>query len=212
VKDFNLKSDCATLYINEQKVASNYTTHLREVFSAIQMHEYYANKYSWNDKTLKNILWEVHGLAMKKFGPDKQTSILKFIHGRTVCNNRENMYYPYCSPFCFSCKSEKEDICHILKCSGCEKSKLLRKKYISNLDDKLKTLQQRITKHSRFNSRCFHHTRIGWDHWFYGQICHKWGSLYQQDIDKTQNTVRFPSRNRWGKEIIYLTWMFMLEC
>jgi hypothetical protein len=37
------------------------------------------------------------------------------------------------------------------------------------------------------------------------------GELYSYDIQKPQTIVKFPSVQRWGKEIIKVTWNFMLE-
>jgi hypothetical protein len=54
--------------------------------------------------------------------------------------------------------------------------------------------------------------KLGWSQWFRGKITTSWGDLYNHDISKPNNLVKFPSANRWGKEIISLTLSFVLEC
>jgi hypothetical protein len=46
-KDIIQIANKATLYLNNQKVTSNYTGHLMERSSATEMYKYYANKYNW---------------------------------------------------------------------------------------------------------------------------------------------------------------------
>jgi hypothetical protein len=98
------------------------------------MYNYYQEKYLWNHTTIGKIWWEVHGAAFKHFGSEQRISLKKIIHGRSACNKRENMYYSYKSSMCTTCGVNEEDIYHILKCS---KRNLMRKKYISNLKDKM---------------------------------------------------------------------------
>jgi hypothetical protein len=54
--------------------------------------------------------------------------------------------------------------------------------------------------------------KIGWDQWFRGRNITKWGELYNFDIQSPNTLIKFPSTDRWGKEIIKITFQFVMEC
>jgi hypothetical protein len=54
--------------------------------------------------------------------------------------------------------------------------------------------------------------QLGIQHWFCGRLTSTWGDLYNFDISRSSSTIKFPSANRWGKEVIQLTWKFVLDC
>jgi hypothetical protein len=54
-------------------------------------------------------------------------------------------------------------------------------------------------------------SELGWEQWFQGRITTTWSELYQHDINNTKTIIRFPSSKRWGKEIIALTYKFVLD-
>jgi hypothetical protein len=99
VKDFNLNTDNAVLYINKKKVASHRIRHMRENYNATQLHEYYKVTYKWSDKVFSRIWWEVHGVAIESFDVDTRTSVQKFIHNQSACNHRENRHHEFKSEF-----------------------------------------------------------------------------------------------------------------
>jgi hypothetical protein len=239
VKDIILTNDSAVIFINNKKVTSHYIKHLRDCYSANQMYEYYQGKYQWNHTTIGKIWWEVHGAAFKYFGREQRVTIKKFIHGRSACNKRENMYYSYKSSMCKTCGVQVEDLYHVLKCETCSKRHLLRKKYITDLKDKMvymgtntdtirvvttylqawlcntnyPTLMEIMPNASKHMKRAVQEqTDIGWNQWFHGRLSTTWGDMYNYDIQKPSNIVRYPSSRRWGKEIIKLSWKFMLDC
>jgi hypothetical protein len=54
--------------------------------------------------------------------------------------------------------------------------------------------------------------QLGMQHWFCGRLSSTWGELYNFDISRPSNATKFPSANRWGKEIIQVNWKFVLDC
>jgi hypothetical protein len=58
----------------------------------------------------------------------------------------------------------------------------------------------------------FEQNKIGWDQWFCGRISNTWGDLYQHDIQTKQHMIKYPSPQRWGAEIITITWNLVLDC
>jgi hypothetical protein len=55
-------------------------------------------------------------------------------------------------------------------------------------------------------------TKIGWDNCFCGRISSMWGDLYTYDINNSTQLIKFPSTERWGREIVSLTLQFAMEC
>jgi hypothetical protein len=239
VKDFNQDTDKAFILLDDKKVASHYVTHIREKYSATQLYNYYHETYNWSNNQLQSIWWEVHEKALKNFSEATKTTIKKFIHNRAACNVIEHRYYEYKSPMCHECTNILEDHNHILKCKCCPRRINLRKKFIMNLKDKLITLGTSgdLTKIIVSFTKAWLHDeknpdikeivpdasihlvkaigeqeKLGWSQWFRGRITKSWGDLYNHDISKPNNLVKFPSANRWGKEIISLTLSFVLEC
>jgi hypothetical protein len=239
IRDIIHNTDKAVLFLNNQKVTSNHTRHLIECFSATEMYKYYFNKYNWSQKTLGKIWWEVHGAALQSFGAAQRISIQKFIHDRAASNYRENLYYTYKSPFCATCGVEQETLCHILKCNKCSKRHLLRKKYMMNMKDKMIYLGTNadtvrvVTTYLRawlydldypnildvapdasphLKRAVTEQNDIGWGQWFRGRVSTTWSELYNHDISVPTNIVKYPSTKRWGKELLKITWQFVLEC
>jgi hypothetical protein len=137
VQQINLPTDKAILIMQFKKLSANYTQHLRDSFSATQLHKFYSQKYSWSNKTIKAIWWDAHGGASTTFGEGQRATVLKYLHGRIACNQRESMNYKFRSPLCSTCGCEIEDTCHILQCNKCPERQKLQKKYIMELKDKL---------------------------------------------------------------------------
>jgi predicted RNA-binding Zn-ribbon protein involved in translation (DUF1610 family) len=220
VTDFNLQSDKAILLIDGKKVASKHTKQLRENFSATEIYSYYQEKYLWSDHIIRQIWWETHGNAFFRFGSDARTSIQKFIHNRMACNERENKFYTYRSPFCHVCKIEVENHHHVLKCPKCNKRNIRRKQYLMDIKDKLKILgtndDTSRTIVSNIQAWLYNQQKpilleivpdasdllrkavakqdqIGRDQWFRGRISSSWGELYSQEIQKSNPLIKHPS-------------------
>jgi hypothetical protein len=239
VKQLRLPTDKAILIMQGKKVSANYKSHLRDIFSATQLHEYYTQKYSWSHETIKNIWWDAHGLAIESFGAGQRATALKIIHGRIACNKRESVYYKFRSPLCYTCGVDIEDTCHIIQCKKCPERQKLRRKFVMELRDKLTILGtnadtiQILTTHvsAWLNQTKFQNVQemvpdaskhlicaateqhnIGWHQWFRGRITNTWGDIYFNDILIPNNLVKFPSVQRWGKEVIKLTLKFVMDC
>jgi hypothetical protein len=238
VADFQQSTDKASLYLDNNRVTSHYSTHIRDKYSAIQMHDYYQETYGWNNNTLQTIWWDAQSSALQEFSNTTRTSIQKYIHKRIACNERESCFYEYRKPYCHLCSNIIEDHCHLLQCNACPKRKNLRKKYISDLKDKLYVLGTNhdttrlivanitawllnqdepsvivvvpnASKHLKQANT--EQKAIGWNQWFRGRLSTKWGDLYNHDITTTETLMKFPSSKKWGKDIVKLTLTFVMD-
>jgi hypothetical protein len=52
---------------------------------------------------------------------------------------------------------------------------------------------------------------IGWEHWFKGRLTMTWGTLYNHDLRTTNHGMRNQTAEKWSKNLISMTWDFMLE-
>jgi hypothetical protein len=190
-------------------------------------------------QTLSSIWWEAHGAALMSLESSTRTSVHKYIHKRIACNKRERRFYRYRDDVCTSCGNATESYCHIIRCKTCNKRINLRKKYLSDLSDKLKItgthedttcviithilawlndtetpqlkdLVPDATKHLEL--AVAEQSKLGWHQWFRGRISITWGHLYKNDIKNPNPLLLYPSADRWGKDIIHLTFKFVMEC
>jgi hypothetical protein len=70
---------------------------------------------------------------MSCFTIDQQTTLNKYIHRRLPCNQRENHYYSYVEPICYSCKNGIETQDHLIHCHEGEERINLKKKFLRDL-------------------------------------------------------------------------------
>jgi hypothetical protein len=54
--------------------------------------------------------------------------------------------------------------------------------------------------------------QLGWDQWFYGRITIQWGEMYNNDIVNERKIKQGMTTEKWGKEVIGITWQFVLDC
>jgi hypothetical protein len=147
---------------------------------------------------------------------------------------RENMFYKYCSPFCYTCKITIECENHILQCTSCTTRKLLRKNYLLSLQSLLEhkgtnestirviianlsswlnnndyaSLEELELEESGQTAKAANEQiLIGWDQWFYGRISQSRG-----EIDLSNGITSKQDPEKWGKDVITLTWEFVLDC
>jgi hypothetical protein len=111
----------AKLYINGSVNNAHHSKTLHYVFHSIRVREYYMDKYKWKDQDVDQIWWEVHGKALQTFTPNQRCIIHKFIHNKLPCKKTENLYYKYCPPECYLCKTTIECQIHLIRCSKCNK-------------------------------------------------------------------------------------------
>jgi hypothetical protein len=135
-------------------------------------------------------------------------------------------YYIVCSD-----KIECEN--HIIQCQNCTTRQLLRKNYLGNLRSLLEHngISESVSRVMISNlSSWFNNTpyiplpqlldqdeesvikaateqmEIGWEHWFYGRIARSWGEITTSTVTNNNNCPE-----KWGKEIILLTWEFVVD-
>jgi hypothetical protein len=119
--EIKLKATKAKIVMNKKHITSKISIELRNAFHSIQLREYMQTSNGWNDRTIENIWWQVHGPVMAQYPIGNQSTLLKFIHNRSPCNKRENLYYGYVEPYCRCCENIIETPEHILQCNKCVK-------------------------------------------------------------------------------------------
>jgi hypothetical protein len=70
---------------------------------------------------------------MNNFTLDQHTKINKFIHRRLACIHRENLYYGYHDPMCYSCINEIDTQYHIITCSNIKGRQEWKRKYCKDI-------------------------------------------------------------------------------
>jgi hypothetical protein len=168
-----------------------------------------------------------------------RTTIQKFIHRRAPTNQREHRFYSYKSPFCRLCPTTEECQNHILQCKECVDRSSLRKNYLLTLKSYLEhtgtntttirviisylnswlqqstlpDIQTIAPEASKFLEKAIHEqNQLGWDQWFHGRITIQWGEMYNNDIVNGRKIKQGMTAEKWGKEVIGLTWQFVLDC
>jgi hypothetical protein len=157
---------------------------------------------------LDDIWWDIHGKVLNKFPPGNRMTLQKILHRRWPCNQREDRYYQYRSPYCILCPAVIESQDHIL-CCPCPKREQLRVKYISDLKVTLRHfrtnedliqvlthyLSSWLTGHLPnslpelvnnplvfLQQALLSQNYIGWGQIFKGRMSIKWAYLFHHDI------------------------------
>ena len=71
------------------------------------------HKYKWTTRTMENIWWRVHGIALLSLKTSARQIIQKFIFNYWSCNEREAKIYTYRTPQCETCIHKIETVNHI---------------------------------------------------------------------------------------------------
>jgi hypothetical protein len=232
-----LPSNKAMLFIDDKPVTSHHRQEMREAYHAIQLKEYFWDKYRWSDLDVKDIWWSINGKAMSSFTLDQQTTLNKYIHRRLPCNQRENLYYSYIEAICYNCKNDIETQDHIFQCKIGDERNCITKKYLRELnillinndtnDDvrriindcvyawlnnqQIRRLEDIVDNPSEELQYTYNtQTYLGWNHFARGRLTKRWKSIFRATQNISNNThVVHPEK--WGKDILVLTWKFILE-
>jgi hypothetical protein len=235
---YQMPQTTALLRINNKVIMSKRKQTMRDTYQSIFMREYYQEKYGWNDATMESIWWQIFESAIPAFSANEQTTLYKYIHRRLPCNIREYTYYEYKSPICSTCKIEIETQNHVLQCTGCDKRHKLKKNYllsVYNIMEKLNTNDelarvivmcisawlcgQEIPRFkdistgelSGLEEAYNDQAKIGWEHMLRGRWSIKWGNIYNISKKTRESSQPNLSAEKWGKDIIVLTWRFALD-
>jgi hypothetical protein len=204
VDNIQLKKSKARIILHVKQVTSKYTMTIKNAFRSIQLRKYLQDSNNWDDNTIETVWWDVHGPTMKHYPIGNQSTLLKFIHNRSPCNKRENLYYGYIKPFCRNCKDIIETPEHILQCKKCAKRQQAKEDYLKNMRRKMEdmwtdpatiraiihyvtswinnTLNEKIKElipeaSITLKLAIEEQTKIGWDHFIKGRITRTWSSL-----------------------------------
>jgi hypothetical protein len=98
-----LPKSIATLYINNRKVTSNHTKHMREAYQLINYKDHMKKSNNWNNEVWDSVWWEPHGSALRHLNEGEKTTIQKYLQKRLPSIKREHTYYGYIPAECKKC-------------------------------------------------------------------------------------------------------------
>jgi hypothetical protein len=227
------------LVIDNLPVFANHSANLKEKYHGNKYKQYLKESYGWKDHIVKRIWWNPLEKAIENLHPGEKTTIHKFIHKRLPCNKRENIYYPYLSPYCKLCPNVIETTKHIMQCKCCDKRTELQKNFIKKLEEEMRDMRTndtiiRIIKQyvlawldgsrtPNLRNLCdnpsltliqavSHQTQLGWDQFFCGRISENWGKMYEYEVEMvTENMDRRFNAEAWGKKMVALAHRFVLD-
>jgi hypothetical protein len=104
------------LYIQGQRVASNYQQIIREKSTINEVHNYYIPKYNWTDNEINNIHWRAHGKAIQTLTGRQYKTITQFIHSWLPINASYAQDLVGDGKLCPFCLSTNETHEHFLSC------------------------------------------------------------------------------------------------
>jgi hypothetical protein len=229
----------AHLILEDQRVTSNHTQIMKDNYHSIELREYMTESNDWEPEVLDDIWWSIHGKALASFHIGNRTTLQKFIHRRSACNEKENRYHEYKSNTCKKCVDVTETQLHVLLCANCSQRADAKKQFIINLrkimvNTKTNSDLSRVLVHNleawlhsrdpepilnlvdqpsqQFESTIQAQAAIGWHQIFKGRMTEQWGALYNYEI-QTKHSVDAHklTAERWGKQIIVLAMQYVLD-
>jgi hypothetical protein len=225
----------ATLTINNLRVTSQHSHHIKTTFHSMDLRQHLQTSNHWTSMVLDDIWWDIHDKVLQQFPISPRNSLIKFLHKRWPCNQREARYYEYRPDNCVYCSEVIETQDHVL-CCPCPKREILRMKYLSNLRVLLlhfKTnadlitvllyylehwltgnlpvpVQQLLPNPSMALIQAVEvQHSIGWGHFFKGRISIQWAYLFNFTVQQPMHIVT-PLVDKWGKSILKLSMEFAL--
>jgi hypothetical protein len=147
------------------------------------------------------------------------------------------LYYSYIEVNCYNCKNHVETQDHILQCEHGEDRNNLKKKYLRDLNillvnnDTHDTVRRiinecvyswlynkeipsldDITDNPSDDIRYAYNTQtyLGWNQFVRGRLTKRWMNIYKAQQSTQQNNYTVVP-DKWGKDIIVLTWRFVME-
>jgi hypothetical protein len=228
----------ATLFIDNLPVFANHSVNLKERYQGNKYKQYLKESFGWNDNVVKRIWWYPLEKSIEALHQGEKTTIHKFIHKRLPCNKRENIYYPYLSPYCKLCPNTIETPEHIMRCTSCDRRTELREKFMQQLKIEMRNMQTNETiirvmtqnilewlkgeRPPNIREVCddpsmtliqavSDQIQLGWDQFFCGRIYEKWGKMYEYEIATVENVDRSWNAEYWGKKLVALAHRFVLD-
>ena len=75
------------------------------------------HKYKWKTRTIDNIWYRVHGIALQSLKQSARQITQNFIFDYWACNKREAKICNYRTPQCETCIHKIETFTHLLQCA-----------------------------------------------------------------------------------------------
>jgi hypothetical protein len=225
----------ATLSINHLRVTSHHSYHIKTTFHSMDLRQHLQTSNQWTPLVLDDIWWDIHDKEIQQFPVSPRSSLIKFLHKRWPCNQREGRYYEYRTDHCVYCTDVIETQDHVL-CCPCPKREILRMKYLSNL----RVLLLHYKTHNDLIIVLLHYIEhwltgnmpvpvqqllpnpsteliqavnaqhsIGWGHFFKGRMSIQWAYLFNFSAHQPMRIVT-PLVDKWGKSILKLSMEFAL--
>jgi hypothetical protein len=158
-------------------------------------------KYKWNDRTVEQIDWFVHGRALKGLPPTMKKTTIQCIHKWLPTNAHPGRAHPEQQQVCLLCETEAETNTHYLECNHPEATKywtdsipklkemmkkrntdpVLQELLISAVTEWRTTESPEPTKYipRKYRAMFEEQTQIGWTHVLKGRLSIKWVQLHE---------------------------------
>lgn len=227
-----LGHNSAQLHINGRTINGQYRMEMRLAKSESPLLEYIQRKYSWTDSQMALIDWKAMTQALNR-RRDKEVPLVKLLAEITPTATITKRYGCSTSSKCPRCKTDDENIDHVIRCSdaACQK---WRSALLTHL-----RLICTTTLHTRLalidvllaGLHCwFHHTQlechlypaslhklitdqnsIGWNQLFRGRMVKEWATLQQQSLSDNGFRTQALSGRSWVATVVTTLWTRFFE-
>jgi hypothetical protein len=216
----------AQLHILGATINSGYKPAIRNAYSEKPLLAYIQSRNSWSDDTMAMINLQAHQQALSRMSA-RHTQLVKLCHDLMPTARITHRYNPLHTPHCFLCKTETEDLNHLLRCTHpdrkpwqhrlftairatCEYQNT-RSYLVDILIDGLSSwLNVRTIDKSAYPST-FHRlireqTQLGWRQLFQGRMSKEWARLQDVYLRRIHSTANSKTGLLWTTAIITTIW------
>jgi hypothetical protein len=103
------------LFIMGTKITGKIKGQLQSQVHDKCMRKYLTQREIWTDRQFEGIDWTSYGIAFRRMGRSRQTSIAKACHNIWHTSKKHNQYYGETRGF-FMCGNAQEDWRHVISC------------------------------------------------------------------------------------------------
>jgi hypothetical protein len=221
-----IELNCAQLHIQGATINSGYKPAIRNAYSEKPILDYIRSRNSWSQPTMSTINLTAHQQALSRMSA-RHTQLVKLCHDIMPTSRITHRYNPLHTPNCFLCKSEVEDLTHLLRCTHpdrkpwqhrlftalratCERQNT-RSYLVDILIEGLSSWLSSTTIDKASFPSTFHplideQSQLGWRQLFQGRLSNEWARLQDVYLRRIHSTANSKSGLLWTTSIITTIW------
>jgi hypothetical protein len=103
--------------MNKQEISNDVEDTIRQATLSSDMHQYLQSKYTWDDSTIANIDWMIHGNALNSLPTRNRKTVTQLIHDWLPVCGHPGQANQQSNKLCPCCRTDTETQGHFMTCN-----------------------------------------------------------------------------------------------